>query len=109
MATLGQALHQVLSSDHPTLLPAVTDDHAREWEMAAQPSSVEAVLDFLTVETNALADAVEHTPSEAWTRTGVVAGAGRDISALGIAQEAVATGAAHLRAAERAIDAASRG
>ena len=103
MAMLGQALHQVLSSEHPTLLPAVTDDHARQWEMAAQPTAVDAVLDFLTVETDALADAVEHTPSEAWTRAGTVAGGGGEISALRIAQEAVATGANHLRAAERAL------
>jgi hypothetical protein len=108
IAILGEALRQVLVHDHPTLPPAVADDSAREWQMAAQPSAVDAVLDFLAVECNALADAVERTPTDAWTRTGTVAGSGQEISALDIVREAVRTGAEHLHAAERAIEAAKR-
>jgi hypothetical protein len=105
---LGEALRQVLVHDNPTLLPAVADDSAREWQMAAQPESVEAALDFLDVECNGMADTVERTPADAWTRTGIVAGSGREMSALDIVREAVRTGSDHLRAAERAIEAAKR-
>jgi DinB superfamily len=108
IAILGEALRQVLVHDEPTLLPAVADDAAREWQMAAQPSSVEAALDFLDVECIAMADTVERTPADAWTRTGTVAGSGPKMSALEIVREAVRTGATHLHAAERAIEAASR-
>ncbi len=109
IAILGEALRQVLVHDEPTLLPAVADDGAREWQMAAQPSNVETALDFLGVECNAMADTIEHTPADAWTRAGTVAGSGQTMSALEIVREAVRTGANHLHAAERAIEAAKRG
>jgi hypothetical protein len=108
VAILGEALRQVLVHDNPSLLPAVADDSAREWQMAAQPSSVEAVLDFLDVECNGMADTVERTPAGEWTRTGTVAGSGQELRALDVVREAVRTGAEHLRAAERAIQAAKR-
>jgi hypothetical protein len=108
IAILGEALRQVLVHDDPTLLPAVADDSAREWQMATQPSAVDAALDFLDVECKAMADEVERTPADAWTRTGTVAGGGTKMSALDIVREAVRTGAEHLRAAERAIEAAKR-
>jgi hypothetical protein len=109
IAILGEALRRVLVHDEPTLLPAVADDAAREWQMASQPSSVDAALDFLDVECNAMADSIERTPADAWTRTGTVAGSGQTMSALEIVREAVRTGSDHLRAAERAIEAAKRG
>jgi hypothetical protein len=108
VAILGEALRQVLVHEEPTLLPAVADDAAREWQMAAQPSGVEAALDFLDVECNAMADTIERTPADAWTRSGIVAGSGQEMSALEIVREAVRTGANHLHAAERAIEAARR-
>jgi hypothetical protein len=52
---------------------------------------------------------VERTPADAWTRTGSVAGSGKTMTAIEIAREAVRTGSDHLRAAERAIQAAKRG
>jgi hypothetical protein len=64
------------------------------------------VLAFLTMEANALADVVAQVPTEAWTRTGTVAGSGQVINALDIVREAVRTGSEHLRAAERAVKAA---
>lgn len=102
MALLGEALRQVLVQDHPTLLPAVADDSARLWAFDAS-SSVDDVLAFLAMECNALADVIADVPSDAWTRTGIVAGSGQEMSALDIVREAVRTGAEHLRAAERAI------
>jgi hypothetical protein len=108
IAILGEALRQVLVHDNPTLLPAVADDSAREWQMAAQPSSVDAALDFLDVECNGMADTIERTPADDWSRTGTVAGSGLVMSALDVVREAVRTGSEHLRAAERAIEAAKR-
>lgn len=100
LALLGEALRHVLVQDAPTLLPAVADDGAREWAHTGA-SSIDDVLAFLTIEANALADAVADVSSEAWTRRGTVAGSGASMSALDVAREAVRTGADHLRAAER--------
>jgi hypothetical protein len=102
LAMIGQALHQVLVQDRPTLLPAVLDDAAREWAHAGS-SSVDDVLDFLTVEANALADAVSDVPADAWTRPGLVAGRESEVTALDLLREAVRTGSDHLRAAEAAV------
>jgi hypothetical protein len=102
LALLGEALRQVLVQDHPTLLPAVADDSARLWAFDGS-SSVEDVVAFLTMECNALADAIADVPSDAWPRTGTVAASGQSLTALDIVREAVRTGSEHLRAAERAI------
>jgi hypothetical protein len=103
VALLGEALRQVIVQDQPALLPAVADDAAREWAFDGS-TSVDDVLAFLTMECNALGQFVADVPADVWTRTGTVAGAGRVMSALDIAREAVRTGADHLRAAERAIN-----
>ena len=101
MALLGEALRQVLVQDHPTLLPAVADDSARQWAFDGS-SSVDDVLAFLTMECNA-GRRDRRGAVRRWTRTGIVAGSGQEMSALDIVREAVRTGAEHLRAAERAI------
>ena len=102
LALLGEALRQVVVQDEPTLMPAIVDDAAREWAFDGS-SSVDDVLAFLTMECNALADAIGAVPSDAWTRAGVVAGSSQKVTALDIVREAVRTGADHLRAAEGAI------
>lgn len=102
MALLGEALRQVLVQDHPTLLPAVADDSARHWAFDGS-SSVDDVLAFLAMECDALAEVIADVASDAWTRTGIVAASGQEMSALDIVREAVRTGAEHLQAAERAV------
>jgi hypothetical protein len=102
VALLAEAMRHVLVQDEPTVLPAVADDAARQWAFDGS-SSLEDVLAFLTMECNAMADAVKDVASDAWTRVGVVAGSGPRVSALDIAREAARTGSDHLRAAERAI------
>ena len=77
--------------------------------MAAQPSTVEAALDFLDVECNAMADTIERTPADAWTRAGTVAGSGQTMSALDDRPRGGPDRRDHLHAAERAIEAAKRG
>jgi hypothetical protein len=99
VAMLGEALRQVLVQDSPVLHPAVIDDNGREWAMAAS-STPDTVLDFLQVECNAMADVIADTATDAWTRTGSVAGANREVTALDIVREAVRTGSDHLRAAQ---------
>ncbi|MEY2402804.1 MAG: hypothetical protein QOD38_355 [Acidimicrobiaceae bacterium] len=102
LALLGEALRLVLVQDQPAVHPAVADDSAREWAHDGT-SSVDDVLAFLTMECNALADAIANVASTAWDRTGTVAGSGKRITALDIVREAVRTGSEHLRAAERAV------
>lgn len=102
VALLGEALRQVLIQDDPVLLPAVTDDNTRDW-VHPGATATNDVLDFVSMESNALADAIADVDSAAWTRTGTVAGSGQKVSALDIVREAVRTGAAHLRVAEQLV------
>jgi hypothetical protein len=108
LALLGRALQDVLQHDEPALTPATFDDAARDWQVGAGAQSSDAALDFLDVEANALADAVERVPAEAWSRRATVAGGGRAVTALDVVREAVRTGAEHLRSAERTL-ASARG
>jgi hypothetical protein len=103
VAMLDRALHDVLQQNDVVLSPATFDDAAREWQVASGDPSLDAALDFLTVECEALADAVERVPAEAWARRAKVAGDGRSVTALDIVREAVRTAAEHLRAAERTL------
>jgi hypothetical protein len=102
LAMLGEVLRQVLVQDDPTLLPAVADDTAREWAFEGS-STVDDVVAFLTMESNAFADAIGDVPADAWSRTGTVAGSGQHLTALDVVREAVRTGSDHLRAAEQLI------
>ena len=108
VALLAQALHQVLVQDEPVLLAAVLDDGAREWAASGASSSADTVLDFLTLECEGLASSIDRVGSGEWTRTGSLAGSGAPVTAIAIAREAVRTGADHLRAAEKAAEAARR-
>jgi hypothetical protein len=104
IALIGGALREVLTRPEPVLPAAVIDDGAREWAVAGD-GSLEAALDFLTVECLALADLIDETHGDAWSRKATVAGDGT-VTAIDLAREAVKTGAEHLRAAERAMQAA---
>jgi len=99
---LGEALRQVLVADQPVLMPGVASDSEREWAHTTS-SSLDDVLAFLGMECNAMADAVADVSSDAWTRTGTVAGTGATMTALDVVREAVRTGADRLRAAERTL------
>jgi hypothetical protein len=103
LAILGRAMHDVLQRDDVTLPPATFDDDAREWQVTSGDASLQAALDFLTVECEGLADAVSRVPAESWARTATVAGEGRTVTALDVVREAVRTGAEHLRSAERTL------
>ena len=107
MARLGDALHQVLVRDNATLDAAVLDD---DTVGPAQRStgSVESALDQLQLECERLAATIEGVDGDAWARQATVTG-GREVTALDVAREAVRCGAEHLRAAERAMEAARRG
>lgn len=107
IALLGRCLQDVLVQERPVLPPAALDDAAREWGQPA-PQSVQSVLDFLQGECDAMAAAIEGAHGEAWARVADVAGAGRTVTALDVAREAVRVGAAELRATEDALAAARR-
>lgn len=102
VAMLGEALRQVVVQDAPVLHPATMDDAGRHWAFD-NASSVDDVLQFLAMECNALADAIDDVVADQWTRRGTIAGTGQDVTALDIAREAVRTGSDHLHAAERTI------
>ena len=68
------------------------------------PASVRAALDALTEAADHLADTVGSVPSDAWGRTALVDGTGRDV--LWLAREGVHQGAHHLRDVERVLRAA---
>lgn len=106
VALIADAVHEVLVSDRPVLMPAVIDETARDW--AAGLLTVDSVLDFVTVECEVFADAIERVSASEWTRGGLVAGRERELTALDLVREAVRTGSDHLRAAERALESARR-
>jgi hypothetical protein len=107
---LHRALRQVLNAPEPPILPpAVLDESAREWDHGPVPggsTTVDAELDLLAEEAEAMATTIADAPGEAWTHIAAVAGAGTEVTALEVAQEAVRTGVTHLKAARQAFDAA---
>ena len=107
-ALLGKTVQDVLQRDDVALPPGAFDDAAREWQVGGGQQSLQGALDFLAVEADALADAVDRVPAEQWARRATLAGDGREVTALDVVREAVRTGAEHLQTAERTL-AAARG
>lgn len=106
ITVLHEALKKVLvASEPPVLMPAVLDEAARTWDPA---HDVEAELDLLADEAEAMAVTITGTDGRAWTRTATVAGADREVTALDVVNEAVRTGVTHLKAAQAAFEAARR-
>jgi hypothetical protein len=97
LSLLDRALEQVLVTGQPALHPAVTDRHAREYDVAAH-GSVAEVLDELDHVAGGSARRAERAPADDWLRTGRVTDeTGSVVTALDIAREAVDTGAVNLR------------
>jgi hypothetical protein len=108
ITVLHQALRQALNaSEPPTLPPAVLDESARGFD-TSQGGSVDAELDLLADEAEAMATTISDAPGAAWKRTATVAGGGGEVTTLQIAQEAVRTGVTHLKAAQQTFDEARR-
>ena len=107
IAAADRALAAVLSDDAPVLDAADVDPAARP-KPGAVTGYVHERLSELGLEANAAADRVEAVPAGDWSRTGVVAGADRTVSALDLARLAVDAGVSHLRAAEEVLDAVRR-
>jgi len=103
---LHRALRQALNApEPPTLPPAVLDEAARQWDTPGG-AKVDAELDLLAEEAEAMATTITDAPGQAWTKTATVAGGGGEVTTLQVAQEAVRTGVAQLKAAQQAFDAA---
>ena len=101
------SIRRTLVDTEPVLPGATVDPREREWAVG-QDSSAEAALDFLTTESNTLADQLESVGASAWNRKAKIAGSDRTVTALDLAREAARTGSEHLRAAEAAIEYARR-
>jgi hypothetical protein len=89
----------VLADDSPTLDAADVDPDARP-KPGAVTGYLHERLAELGLEANAAADRIGATAAGDWGRTGVVAGTGRQVTALDLARLAVDAGVGHLRAAE---------
>jgi len=100
LAVLAAAVDTALVHDHPVLHPAVADESARTYPDIAEVE-IEAALDLLRLEAEALASRVEHVGADTWGRKAKVARDGTT-TPLDVLREAVRTTAAHLRAAEKA-------
>ena len=108
ITVLHQALRQALNaSAPPTLPPAVLDESARAFDTSTG-TSVDAELDLLADEAEAMATTVTDAPGSAWTKTATVAGGGGEVTTLQILEEAVRTGVDELKAAQQAFDHARR-
>lgn len=98
---LTRALHDLLATEPPTLLPAVTDPGARGWD-TPPGLLVGDALDLLHDAAGALADAAERIHSPDWSREAPVAGGG-SVTALDLVREAARAGGEALAAAERTL------
>jgi hypothetical protein len=107
ISAVDRALAAVLTDDTPTLEVADVDPDARP-KPGAVTGNLHERLAELGFEANAAADRVEATAAGDWTRTGVVAGSGRTVTALDLARLAVDAGVTHLRAADQVLAAARR-
>lgn len=107
IAAADRALAAVLVDDSPVLDAADVDPEARP-KPGAVTGYVHERLSELGLEANAAADRIEGVPAEDWSRTGVVAGQDRTVTALDLARLAVDAGVTHLRAAEKVLEAVRR-
>jgi hypothetical protein len=101
MVILGEALHQISVNPTPVVHAAVIDPAERQWD-TPPPEDLADALALFADESNALAEAVDHVPTDGWTRTGTVAGGG-SISAIDVVREAVRVGRAGLGDIERTL------
>jgi hypothetical protein len=99
ISAADRALAAVLTGDSPVLDPTDVDPAARP-KPGAVTGTVHERLAELGLEANAAADRIEATNARDWTRTGVVGGTGRTLTALDLAKLAVDAGVSHLRAAQ---------
>ena len=107
ISAADRALAAVLTDDAPVLDGADVDAEARP-KPGGVTGTLHERLAELGLEANAAADRVEATASGDWTRTGVVAGSGRTVTALELAKLAVEAGVSHLRAADQVLAATRR-
>lgn len=106
LTLLNQALGQILTRDDPYLDEAVVAPGARSW--AVSPGDLDVELDALGDVARAMADRVDATSGESWTRTGRAPGP-TTVEAMDVLREAVRSGVEHLEGAEQAMAEARQG
>jgi hypothetical protein len=98
---LGEALHQITINPTPVVHRAVVDPAERQWD-TPPPDDLDDALTLFADEADALATAIANVPTDAWTRTGSVAGGG-SVQAIDVAREAVRVGRVGLDDIERTL------
>lgn len=100
---LDRALEQLVGSGEASLHPAFADLGTASWDDDHTP--VPALLDQFEAHATEAADRVDAVDGEDWEAEGRIADSDRNVGALTITQDVVGEAAAHLRAAQAAIDA----
>ncbi|MGH9135830.1 MAG: hypothetical protein ACRD0G_02140 [Acidimicrobiales bacterium] len=99
ISALAGAMREVLTHERPTVSTTPPDPGG---------ATLDAALDRLTLEADALAEAVRHVDTGDWGREGVDSATGQAATALDLLRQAVRSGAVELRAAEEAMATARR-
>ncbi|HET6949859.1 MAG TPA: hypothetical protein VFI47_05775 [Acidimicrobiales bacterium] len=107
IAAADRALATITTADDPVLAAADIEPDARP-KPGAPTGTVHERLSELGLEANAAADRIESVPAGDWSRTAVVEGTGRTLSALDVARLAVDAAVTRLRAAEDVLGAVRR-
>jgi hypothetical protein len=102
LSLLDRALEQILTSDEPTLHPAVMSRRDRDFDFVAH-GGIEDILTELDDVAPAFADRAARVAAEDWTRTGTLAGSSDPVTALDVVREAVSTAADDLRDLEATL------
>ncbi len=101
---LGQELRRVLTTDQPTLHPAVTDPSRRHWDTPG-PDSTEDALALLERQSDDLVEMVTSVSlADDWARTAPIAGGG-SLTALDLLREVVRVGAEGLARVHTVLEA----
>ena len=101
---LGEAVQQARAEDEPVLDPAF-DDLGSAAPPAVTEAPISDLLDRFAGTAAFAADRVDGVPSDDWGRDVRIGGSGTTRRLLDLAQDAVGAVAAHLRAAQRTVDA----
>ena len=102
---VADAVRLVASADRPDVPAGAASEADRAPVRVGGSRTTEGVLGELAAAAEALASMAGEVAAEDWRRTGVVAGTGREVTALDLLREAVRTGRARLHDAQATLSA----
>jgi hypothetical protein len=100
---VADAVRLVVSADRPDVPDGAVSEAGRPAAPVGGSRTTEGVLGDLAGAAEALASIAGEVAAVDWQRTGVVAGTGREVTALDLLREAVRTGRARLGDAQRVL------